>query len=230
MGVLIVFGYGPGISQATAERFGREGYSVALVGRNRERLAAGVELLSREGIEARAFRADASEISSIRSAVDDIRTQLGSPTALLWTAFRSGGVSDVLQTPPEEIERVFDVSIAGLLACVQAVLGDLTRSSGSAAILVANGALGEATSEADAYSRFLDNDGVSLENAAKTKLVGILAERLRADGVYVGEITIAGSVGGTATASPTAIPPATIADTFWSMATERTMTRIRIAE
>lgn len=39
MSVLIVFGYGPGISHATAERFGREGYSLALVGRNAERLA-----------------------------------------------------------------------------------------------------------------------------------------------------------------------------------------------
>jgi hypothetical protein len=26
MGALIVFGYGPGIAHATAERFGREGY------------------------------------------------------------------------------------------------------------------------------------------------------------------------------------------------------------
>ncbi len=32
MGALIVFGYGPGISHATAERFGREAYSLALVG------------------------------------------------------------------------------------------------------------------------------------------------------------------------------------------------------
>jgi len=42
MGVLIVFGYGPGISQSTAERFGREGYSLALVGRSADRLADGV--------------------------------------------------------------------------------------------------------------------------------------------------------------------------------------------
>jgi NAD(P)-dependent dehydrogenase (short-subunit alcohol dehydrogenase family) len=41
MGALIVFGYGPGISHATAERFGREGYSLALVGRKAERLAEG---------------------------------------------------------------------------------------------------------------------------------------------------------------------------------------------
>lgn len=230
MSVLVVFGYGPGISRSTAERFGREGYSVALVGRDRERLAAGVEQLTRKGVEARAFEADAAVPSSIRSVVDDIRRELGSPSVLLWTAFRNGGVSNVLEAPPEDIERVFDVGVAGLLTCVQAVLGDLKRRSGSAAVLVANGALGEATSQADLYSTVLDNDGVSLENAAKTKLVGILAERLRDAGIYVGEITIAGSVEGTATAGPGAIPPAAIADTFWSMATERTTTRVRLAE
>jgi NAD(P)-dependent dehydrogenase (short-subunit alcohol dehydrogenase family) len=46
MGALIVFGYGPGISHATAERFGREGYSLALVGRSAERLAEGASRLN----------------------------------------------------------------------------------------------------------------------------------------------------------------------------------------
>jgi hypothetical protein len=45
MGALIVFGYGPGISHATAERFGREGCSLALAGRNAERLAEGASRL-----------------------------------------------------------------------------------------------------------------------------------------------------------------------------------------
>ena len=38
---IIVAGYGPGISHAMALRFGREGYEVALVGRDAERTAAG---------------------------------------------------------------------------------------------------------------------------------------------------------------------------------------------
>ena len=39
--------------------------------------------------------------------------------------------------------------------------------------------------------------GLALANAAKHKLVGLLAERLKADGVYVGEVMIAGAVKGT---------------------------------
>jgi hypothetical protein len=112
---------------------------------------------------------------------------------------------------------------------VQEALEDL-KSSPSAAILVANGALGEPTSQADTFSKLLDNDGVSLENAAKSKLVGILAERLREFDIYVGEVTIAGSIKGTATATATAIEPAEIAETFWSLVEARDKTRVRIAE
>ena len=165
----------------------------------------------------------------IRSTIATIKTDLGTVSAVLWTAFRNGGVTNVLSTRPEDVERVFDIGITGLLTCVQEALEDL-KSSPSAAILVANGALGEHTSQADTFSKLLDNDGVSLENAAKSKLVGILAERLREFDIYVGEVTIAGSVKGTATATPTAIEPAEIAETFWSLVKARDKTRVRIAE
>ncbi|MET4780744.1 SDR family NAD(P)-dependent oxidoreductase [Glaciihabitans sp. UYNi722] len=229
MGALIVFGYGPGISHATAERFGREGYSLALVGRNAERLASGAARLIADGFDARAYQADASDLAMIRQVVSDVRNDLGPVSAVLWTAFRSGGVTDVLSTRSEDIERVFDVGIAGLLACVQEALDDL-KSTPGAAILVANGSVGEQSSEADGFTKFLGIDGVALENAAKSKLVGILAERLREFDIYVGEVTIAGSVAGTATASPTAIDPSDIAERFWSLTQARDMTRVRMTE
>jgi NAD(P)-dependent dehydrogenase (short-subunit alcohol dehydrogenase family) len=229
MQVLLVFGYGPGISHATAERFARKGFSVALVGRSAGRLADGVSRLKGKGVDATAYEADATDPAAIRSTIEKVRGDLGSVTAVLWTAFRNGGVTNVLETRPEDVERAFDIGITGLLTCVQAVFEDL-KSSPGAAVLVANGALGEPTSEADAFSKLLDNDGVSLENAAKSKLVGILAERMREFDIYVGEITIAGSVGGTPTAMANAIDPAEIAETFWSLVKARDTTRFRIVE
>lgn len=229
MGVLIVFGYGPGISHRTAERFAREGYSLALVARSADRLADGVSRLKASGFGATAYQCDATDPAMIRSTIATIKTDLGTVSAVLWTAFRNGGVTNVLSTRPEDVGRVFDIGITGLLTCVQEALEDL-KSSPSAAILVANGALGEHTSQADTFSKLLDNDGVSLENAAKSKLVGILAERLREFDIYVGEVTIAGSIKGTATATATAIEPAEIAETFWSLVKARDKTRVRIAE
>jgi NAD(P)-dependent dehydrogenase (short-subunit alcohol dehydrogenase family) len=189
--VLIVFGYGPGISHATAERFARDGYSLALVARNADRLADGVARLKANGIEATAYLSDATDPTMIRSTIATIRQELGTVSAVLWTAFRSGAVTNVLATRPEDVDQVFDIGVKGLLACVQEVLEDLKSSPGAAVLL---------------------------------------AERLRDFDIYVGEVTIAGSVKGTATATPNAIEPAEIADTFWSLVHDRDKTRARIAE
>ena len=141
MGVLIVFGYGPGISHATAERLARDGYSLALVARNADRLADGVARLQANGIKATAYPSDATDPTKIRSTIAAIRDELGIVSAVLWTAFRSGTVTNVLATEPKDVEEAFDIGVKGLLACVQEVLEDL-KSSPGAAVLVANGALG----------------------------------------------------------------------------------------
>ncbi|MGA9524917.1 MAG: SDR family NAD(P)-dependent oxidoreductase [Myxococcaceae bacterium] len=58
--VAIVFGFGPGISDAVARKFGKEGFSVALVARITERLETAQAALTKDGIEAKAFPCDVS--------------------------------------------------------------------------------------------------------------------------------------------------------------------------
>lgn len=125
MGVLMVVGYGPGISHAVVARFAREGHSVALVARTSERAEAAADQLRAAGVAAAAYQADASDPTAIRRAAVQARHDLGPVSALLWTAFRNGGVRNVLATAPEDVERVFDIGVVGLLACVQEVLEDL---------------------------------------------------------------------------------------------------------
>jgi NADP-dependent 3-hydroxy acid dehydrogenase YdfG len=42
---IVIVGFGPGVSSAVAEKFGAEGFSVALIARNLARLSAGVAAL-----------------------------------------------------------------------------------------------------------------------------------------------------------------------------------------
>ena len=61
---IAVFGAGPGMGRSVARRFGREGFRVALVARNQERLAAFTEELAGDGIDATRLaeeRADAMD-------------------------------------------------------------------------------------------------------------------------------------------------------------------------
>ncbi|WP_314149670.1 SDR family NAD(P)-dependent oxidoreductase [uncultured Leifsonia sp.] len=228
MPLLVVIGYGPGNGHAIAREFGGRGWSVAIIGRDAGRLDAGVAELGAAGVSARPFVGDASDPASLRSTLERIRSELGPVTALALTAYRSVVVDDVLAGDAERVAHVFDIGVAGLLTAVQATRDDLRAGTG--AVLVVNGALGLQDDAIDAYAVSFGGDGVALECTAKTKLVGLLAARLREEGVYVGEVVINGSVKGSPHAGPTAIDPADIARRLWTMAEERTEVHVHIAE
>src|ERR1700722_14611193 len=193
---IIVVGFGPGVSTAVAERFGAEGFSVALIARSQARLTAGVEALKAKGISAAAFAADASDPISIRSAITRARAEFGRIGVLHWNASSGHGLGDLLAADPVSARSVFDIAIVGLLAAVQEVLPDL-KEAADGAVLVTNGAFGDLNPVVDAITIALKAEGVGLANATKAKLVGLLAVRLKEEGVFVGEVTIAGIVRGT---------------------------------
>ncbi|HEX4196497.1 MAG TPA: SDR family NAD(P)-dependent oxidoreductase [Caulobacteraceae bacterium] len=214
---IVVVGFGPGISTAVAETFGAGGFQVALVARNEARLDAGVAALEAKGIKAAAFAADAGDPASIRAALDKARAALGPLTVVHWNAYGGSETGDLLEADPAAVGHVFDIAIVGLLAAVQEALPDL-KSAGDGAVLVTNGAFGELSPQVDAMAVGMKTMGVALANGAKHKLVGLLSERLKADGVYVGEVMVAGMVKGTAWAQAGGgIEPSAIAEQFWTL-------------
>jgi NADP-dependent 3-hydroxy acid dehydrogenase YdfG len=226
---IMVVGYGPGISNAVAERFGKAGFSVALVGRNAGKLGAGVNALKANGIKAAAaFTADAGSPDGMRRAVEQIRASLGPVAVIHWNAIGGDGVRDILTADAPALDGMFDVAIFGLLAAVQAALPDL-KSSGDGAVLVTNGAFGDDNEFMDKLAINLKSTGVALSNAAKRKLVGLLAQGLKDDNVYVGEVTVAGTIKGTPWGNESSIDPADVAAKFWALYEGRSETRDRIA-
>ncbi len=225
---IVVVGFGPGISTAVARKFGGEGFSVALVARSEERLAAGIAMLKAEGIAAAAFPADAGDPDAIRAAIGKARAQLGPLNVIHWNAFGGSEAGDLLTTDPAAVRGIFDVAVVGLLGAVQAALPDL-KSTNEGAILVTNGAFGETTPQMDEYAVSLKSMGVALANAAKYKLVGLLAQRLKGDGIYVGEVMVAGTIQGTPWDTGNSIDPATVADKFWELYQAHGEVRARVS-
>jgi hypothetical protein len=130
---------------------------------------------------------------------------------------------------PAAVRGVFDVSIVGLLAAVQEALPDL-KNTKEGAVLVTNGAFGELNPQLDELAVNTKSMGLALANAAKHKLVGLLAQRLKDDGVYVGEIMIAGNIKGSAWDKGNAkIDGSTVADRFWAMYQARGEVRARVS-
>lgn len=216
---MLIAGYGTGISVALAEKFGAEGFSVALVARSTERTAAGVKALEAKGIKAAAFQADSSDPQAAAGLVKSVREKLGPISVVEWTAY-AGGAGDLLKADPAELRATLDIATTCLTALVQAALPDLRAAKG--AILVTNGGLGLPVQQADAAGVQWNAMGLSVANAAKHKLVRLLAEKLKPDGVYVGEVMVLAAVKGTAWDSGNAtIEASTVAAQFWRLYTER---------
>jgi NADP-dependent 3-hydroxy acid dehydrogenase YdfG len=224
--VLVVVGFGPGISSAVAEKFGASGFKVALVARQDGKLTAGVKALKAKGIEAAAFVADAGDSASIRAAIRQVHAALGPIAAIHWNAYGGPEAGDLMSAEPAAVRGIFDVAIGGLVATVQEALSDLKQTKG--AVLVTNGAFGEINPQIDAYAVGAKAMGLAVANAAKHKLVGLLAERLKGDGIYVGEVMVAGTVKSTASDKGT-LQAATIADKFWELHQARREIRARVS-
>src|SRR5260370_14484763 len=176
---IVIVGFGPSTSTAVAEKFGTEGFSVALVGRNKDRLAAGVSALKARGIVAGAFPADAADPAAIVAAIRSARSELGPMAAIHWNAYGGTEARDLLTADPAALRRIVDSTVIPLLAATSEALPDL-KSAGDGAILITNGWFGELSPDMDATATALNVMGVALAAAAKNHLAGLLAPRSKA--------------------------------------------------
>ena len=225
---IIVVGFGPGISTGVAEKFGAEGFNVALVGRSKDRLDAGVAALKAKGVTAGAFVADAADPDAIRAMVKAVRQKFGAISAVHWNAIGGTAAGDLLAADATALGSILDVAVVGLLAALQDALADL-KADGQGALLVTNGAFGELNPQVDQYAVGSKNAGIALANAAKHKLVGLLAQQLKPDTVYVGEVMIAGTIKGTGWAGENAIEPAVVGAKFWELFAARSEVYARLS-
>ena len=96
-------------------------------------------------------------------------------------------------------------------------------------MLVTNGGLGYFDPKMDAMAVQFGSMGLAMVNAAKHKLVGLMNERLKRDGVFVGEVTVLGLVKGTAFDNGHAtLAPAAIAAKFWDLHTARAPVYVQV--
>ena len=114
------------------------------------------------------------------------------------------------------------MAVTNLMMVVQAALPDL-KAQKDGAILVINGGLGYFDAKMDAAAVQWNTMGLSVGNAAKHKLVGVLAKKLQSDGIYVGEAMVLGSIKGAAFDNGTAtIAASTVAAKLWDLYRART--------
>lgn len=218
---ILICGHGPGISAAMAKKFGKAGFAVGLVARSADKVAAAAKALTAEGIRAGGFACDLSDPAAVTAMVERARRELGPITVLHWNAYPAVA-GDLTVAAAADVRKALDVGITGLVAAVQATLPDLRAQKGTSAVLITGGGLALYGPKIDAMATQWGVMSLAVVKAAQHKLAGLYAEKLRADGIYVGEVVVTGLVKGTAfDAGNATLEPAAIADKFFDLYTAR---------
>lgn len=202
---IMIIGAGPGIGQAVAEKFGREGWSVVLTGRNTSRLGSLVTALAAQGIKAHAVAADATDPIVLRAAIAEADRLVGGLTAIHFNAAVVRH-QDLFSMTDEEVTGDLAINVAGGLHTIRAAVSQFEGRSGT--ILVTGGGL--------AITPHEDWASIGVGKAALRNIVQALAEPLAKRGIRIAIATVSTLV------APGSAEARGAADSFWDLATAST--------
>ena len=186
---IAIFGFGPGLGVGTARRFGREGFRVAVIGRDPDRAWRHVEELKAEGIEAAAFPTDVTE----RTQVNGVIEQIGATFGQIDVAMHGAAADMAVRIPSTLDVAVPTLEVPLALKLYSPIL--MTRALAPAMIERGDGALLFSSGLSERHvAPYLANVGVAL--AAQRGYIRQLDVELRGTGVYVGLLNIGVLIGG----------------------------------
>lgn len=185
MPTIAIIGAGPGLGAAVARRFGREGFAVALVSRDQEKVDRLAGELGKDGIVARGYAADVREGAALEAALERAAADLGPVTVLQYSPLPSRDyLKPVLDLTPELAMEALRFSALGLIHAARAVLPAMRESGGS--IVLINGG-----TSVKARAGFA---GTSVAFPAESAYGEMLHDALEDEGVRVAQLVIPGSI------------------------------------
>lgn len=182
MTTIAIIGAGKGLGLAVAERFGREGFSVALISRNQDRLDGLAAELAEHGIAAAGYSANVRDQDSIRSALEKATEELGPIEVLQYSPLPAKEyMRPVLETTADDLVGPVEFSIYGSVTAVRQALPGM-RALGRGTILFVNG--GSAVRPGARVT------GTSVAFAGESAYAELLHEAVRDENVHVGQLII----------------------------------------
>lgn len=212
--VAAVLGIGPGLGAAVAHRFAREGYSLALLARSADKLAAVESELMDAGGIARSYITDASDPESVAGAFARIREELGEPEVLVYNAgaFKMAGI---LELDPADFENLWKANCMGAFLAVREVLPAMQHKKSGTILLTG------ATASLRGSARFA---GLAVGKFGLRALAQSLAREFGPQGIHVSHVIVDGMIN-TPTVRAwqpdrdpnTLLAPDAIAETYWQL-------------
>jgi NAD(P)-dependent dehydrogenase (short-subunit alcohol dehydrogenase family) len=207
MTTIAIVGAGRGLGAAVAQKFGAEGFSIALISRHRQHVEALATDLAAQGLTARGYVANVRQRQSLIAALDAAGQELGPIEVLEYSPLpQKEFLRPVLETTVDDLVGAVEFSIYGPVTAAHQVLQQM-RSLGRGSILFVNGG-----SAARPNSRVA---GTSIAFAGESAYARMLHDTLAPEGIQVGQLIIPGGI---RPGHPTH-DPAVLADKLWHLHT-----------
>lgn len=186
MPVIAIIGAGSGLGAAVARRFGREGFSIALISRNQSKLDAMAAELKADGLTARGYTADVLVPAALERALERAAAELGPITTLQYSPLPSREyLKPVLDLTPQLAMEALQFSALGLIHAVRAVLPGMRQAGGGSVILINGGTSVKARA---------DFAGTSVAFPAESAYGEMLHDALEAEDIRVRQLVIPGGI------------------------------------
>lgn len=174
--VAVVTGVGPGTGSAIVRRLAGSGYNVAMLARDRERLASFEATIE----HAKAFTCDVADETQLEASLAAVERDLGLPSVLVHNAV--GGAWGTFQDiDPKVLNANFQVNVMALLHFARRLAPAMVEAGSGAIIVTGN------TSALRGRANFA---GFAPTKAAQRILAEAMARDLGPKGVHVAYVVI----------------------------------------
>ena len=173
--ICLITGVGPGTGTAIARRFS-EKYDVAMLARNRDRLAN----LRNENKNLYPFQCDVSDPEALKKTIDSVGKELGNPSVVIHNAV-GGAFGNFLEVDLSVLEHNFQVNTMALMQLGQLIAPNMIEN-GSGAIIC--------TGNTSAYRGKAGFSGFAPTKAAQRILAESMARYLGPKGIHVAYVAI----------------------------------------
>ncbi|MET0658443.1 MAG: SDR family NAD(P)-dependent oxidoreductase [Steroidobacteraceae bacterium] len=178
---LAIIGAGPGLGAALARQFGASGFSIALLARNRTRLAALAADLQKQGIDAREYAADVLDGAALSAALTQANSDLGGIDVLEFSPMPQVALASPTEVRADNVLPILQQQVLGAVTAVNTVL-PLMRKRGRGALLFTTGA-----SSMIPFA-MMGNVGIAMAGLRNYALT--LHQALAGEGIYAGHVAI----------------------------------------
>lgn len=201
--LITIIGAGPGISQGVAEKFGNEGFKIALIARTEEKLQQQVMDLAKKGIDATYAIADVGNEESLKNALLQIKENEGHAEVMLYNA-AAFSVMDILDQNWDTIKNEMDINVGGYFNLMKMIVPYCLKEN-KGKLFVTNG--GFALGGDDQWT------SLSVGKAALRNLVQAFQKKTLGTNVHIAQLTVCGFVN----PEDEKYSPKAIAEQYWKL-------------